>query len=360
MAESNFTVWMAKKSLGAKGRLRLYRKLAGLLSNGVSLQQALDVIYDQASRAGKNKGDTVAVAVDHWRRAYREGKPFGVALEGWAPVSERMLVEAGEAGSRLDEALRAVIRLNINSSKIRGALFGGLAYPLILFLAVNAILYLFGSVVLPRFDEILPMERWVGSAAVLAGMATYAQTYLIPFLILSFLAMILFAYSAPRWSNKLRSRFDKFPPWSLYRLVSGGGFLMSVAALVHAGVAVPEVLRKLRRNSNPWMQVRIDAALREVNQGANLGEALHRSGHEFPDREIVDDLRIYASLASFDESLTAVTEEWIETGVEKIQAQAAILNMVMMLAMGLVVMFLVIGLYAIQRQMSHSQQMMGG
>lgn len=358
MAESNFSVWMAKKSLGAKARLRLYRKLAGLLSNGVSLQQALDIIYEQASRGGKKKSDPVAIAVDHWRRSYKEGKSFGVALDGWAPVSERMLVEAGEAGSRLDEALRAVIRLNINSSKIRGALYGGLTYPVILFLAVNGILYLFGSMVLPKFDEILPMENWVGSAAVLAKMSIYSQKYLIPVLIASFFAMILFVYTAPRWSNKWRSKFDKFPPWSLYRLVAGGGFLMSVAALVHAGVAVPEVLRKLRRNSNPWMQVRIDAALHKVNQGANLGEALHRSGHDFPDREIVDDLRIYASLASFDESLNSVTEEWIETGVERIQAQAAILNMVMMVTMGLVVMFLVVGLYAIQRQMSQSQMML--
>jgi hypothetical protein len=52
------------------------------LSNGVSLQQALDVLYEQASKGGKKSGDPIAVAVDQWRKAYREGKPFGQALEG--------------------------------------------------------------------------------------------------------------------------------------------------------------------------------------------------------------------------------------------------------------------------------------
>jgi type II secretory pathway component PulF len=252
-----------------------------------------------------------------------------------------------------------VIRLNINSSKITGALWAGLTYPVVLLLMLTGILYIFGIKVLPPFDQILPMERWTGAAAALRAVVVFAQSYLIPFFVGMVLAIFLFIYTAPRWSGALRSKFDRMPPWSLYRLVSGGGFLMSVAALVGAGVAVPEVLRKLRRQANPWMQVRIDAALREVNQGANLGDALHRSGHGFPDDEIVDDLRIYASLASFDESLRVVADEWVETVVEKIQGQAKVLNSIMILAMGFTVMFLDFGLYAIMRQISN-QAGMGG
>lgn len=349
---SDFEVKFAQLQLSSNARLRLYRKISGLLSNGVSLQQALDKIWEQASRGGKKPGLPVAMAVDAWRRAYREGKPFGQALEGWAPVSERMLVEAGEAGSRLDEALQSVIKLNINSAKIRGALIGGLAYPVILLLALGGILYLFGTVVLPSFETILPKERWTGLAAGLAALVVFADNYLIPTALLIIIAFVLWIVTLPRWTGTLRSSFDRFPPWSLYRLVAGGGFLMSVAALVGAGVAIPEVLRKLRRQANPWMQVRIDAALREVNQGANLGEALHRTGHGFPDPEIVDDLRIYASLASFDESLQVVADEWIDTGVEKISNQARILNSLMVVAMGFTIMFLVGGLYAIQNQLT--------
>lgn len=350
-------IFFAKLSMGGRQRQRIYRKIAGLISNGVSLQAALDVLWDQASRGGTKPSDPRAIAIDIWRRSYRDGKPFGHALEGWAPLGERMLIESGESGSRLDEALRNVIRLNKNSGAIRGALIGGLAYPTFLFFFLGGVLWMFGTKVIPQFAETLPIERWTGAAASMATLSDFAKNWLIPIGAMLVMAIIIFIVTAPIWRGRLRAVMDKVPPWSLYRLVQGGGFLMSTAALVNAGVAVPEVLRKLRRNSSPWMQERIDASLREVNSGANLGDALYRSGYGFPDPEIVDDLRVYASLSSFDESLTAVANEWIERGVERVQAQARILFFIALFSLGGTIMWVVFGLFAIQRLITSAVNM---
>ena len=351
---SNFEKKFAKFSVNTKARLRLYKKIAGLLSNGVSLQAALDVLWDQASKGGKKKGDPIAIAIDSWRSSYRNGKPFGQALEGWAPLGERMLVEAGETGSRVDEALLNVIRLAESSQAIKGALIAGLSYPGVLLLMLGGMLYLFGVQVIPNFGALLPPEEWTGLAAGMRVMSHIATNYLGPAAIGLVLFIIIFTITAPRWTGPIRTFFDKIPPWSIYRLVEGGGFLMAVAALVTIGVAVPEVPCKLRRNSTPWMRERIDSALRYVNSGANLGEALYRGNYGFPDPTLVDDLRIYASLSSFDESLKAVADEWIETGVDQIKAQAKILNTLAIFLIGITIMTLLGGLFNLQSQITQA------
>lgn len=345
---SDLELSFAKMQLGSDARLRIYKKLAGLLSNGVSLQAALDVLYQQASKEGKRKSDPLAIAIDSWRQAYRNGRPFGQALDGWAPLGERMLVEAGETGSRLDDALYNVIKLAENSKAISGALIGGLSYPLILLLMVAGMLQLFGGQVIPTFAQIMPMEQWTGMAAGMRVMADIADRWLLPIGIGAITFAIVFAFSAPRWTGPIRVFFDKVPPWSIYRLVQGGGFLMSVASLVGIGVSVPEVLRKIRRNASPWMRERIDSALRHVNSGANLGDALHKGNYGFPDQQVVEDLRIYASLSSFDESLKSVADEWIETGVDKIKAQAKVLNTLAIILIAITIGTILGGLFSLQ------------
>lgn len=354
MAASNFEIFFAKMAMDGKTRLRLYKKIAGLLANGVSLQATLDVLYDQASKGGKRKGDPVALGIDSWRQTYRNGRPFGEALNGWAPLSERMLVEAGETGSRLDQALINVIKLAQSDAAIRGALIGGLSYPGVLLVMLGGMLYLFGVQVIPNFEQLLPKDQWQGLAYGMALMSTFAQKYMMPTAYSIVVFVVVFTITAPKWKGRIRSFFDRIPPWSIYRLVQGGGFLMAVAALVGIGVSVPEVLRKLRRNANPWMRERIDDALRHVNSGANLGDALYRGGYGFPDIEIVEDLRIYASLSSFDESLKAVADEWIETGVDKIKAQAKVLNTIAILLIGVTIMTLLGGLFALQQQITQA------
>jgi len=354
---SKADLWFAKQMVGASDRLRLYKKIAGLVRNGVSLQQALDVLYDQASKGGRKKTHPVAIAVNAWRRQYMDGKPFGEALRAWAPATECMLIEAGEAGSRLDEALESVIKLATNSKRIKGALIGGLSYPIFLILMLGGVLFLFSETVIPTFVEAapqMPPSLWEGPGQIMYQVGEFSKNYLVFVALGAIVALIVFFITAPRWTGGVRKRLDGFPPWSLYRLINGSGFLMASAALISAGVAVPEVMRRLRRTANPWMKERIDAALREINQGANFGEALHRIGYGFPDQEVVDDLRIYANLAQFDETLASVADEWIVEGVERVQGQTKVIFSASLLLLGVTIIVMVSGMFSVQQQLTSS------
>lgn len=108
-------------------------------------------------------------------------------------------------------------------------------------------------------------------------------------------------FSLPRWTSRSRLAVEGILPWSLYRIWQGSSFLLSVAALMNAGVKMDEVsLGKLGKNADPYLAQRIKAIRRGIVLGANLGDALHQTGLVFPDREIIADLRIYAQLRGFD------------------------------------------------------------
>lgn len=99
----------------------------------------------------------------------------------------------------------------------------------------------------------------------------------------------------------------------------GSGFMVSVGSMIKSGMAIPAILRMLRRGASPWYVERLSRASYHVNNGRNLGEALHQAGHNFPDVETVQDLRAYASLTGFDDTLDKLGTEWLEEFIEKVQ-----------------------------------------
>ena len=149
----------------------------------------------------------------------------------------------------------------------------------------------------------------------------------------------------------MRKNFDKFPPWSIYRIFIGVGWLLSLAALVKAGTPVSKALRSLRSDASPYLLYRIDRALIFVNNGDNLGDALYKTGQGFPDEEVVGDLRIYAELDNFPEALEHLSDDWLESSVQDIEQKAAVLNGIAILMIATIIAWVVMGTFAMQDQM---------
>ena len=90
-------------------RMKIYRKLISLLRNRFSLMDALDRIRGIITNDGKNPDEPMALAILYWSRELQNGHPFSVALEGWAPASERLMLSVGDV-SNLENALENLIR----------------------------------------------------------------------------------------------------------------------------------------------------------------------------------------------------------------------------------------------------------
>lgn len=342
--------FLARSALSASARVRLYRKLASLIRTGMPLPRALEVVWRLSSDQGSKPDKPLAVVLASWREQVYDGQPFGRAMAGWVPEREAIIIEAGTQD--LPQALDDAAALVEASRKMAGAVFTAVGYPLFLFVLVGVLLYIFSTQAVPAFAAIKPTEQWQGLASVMAISADAVRVGAVPMVILVGLLLAVAMWSLPRWTGDMRSRFDAVPPWSFFRLMSGSGFLIALTAFLKAGVPVPEALRRLRATANPWLRERIDAVLFYVNSGHHLGDAMFKAGHDFPDRAVVEDLRIYAGLGSFDEALERLTQEWVRESVTLLEAIGSGLKVVGMILVAATIALFQAGMFSIQQQLS--------
>lgn len=340
----------AKLSLSSRTRLRLYRKIASLSRTGMPVPRALDAVWQVTSLGGKKAGSPLALAVDAWRKKVYDGYSFGTALDGWVPVQEWMIIEAG--ASDLGQALEEAASLIESSQRMMAAVYTAIGYPVFLGGLLCILLWIFSVDAIPAFAEVKPMEKWTGLAAGMGILSNAVRAGLLPFLALFgvFLASVL--WSLPKWTGEWRARVDFLPPWSFYRLVMGTSFLTSLVAFLRAGMPVPEALRRLRTTANPWLQERIDAALYFVNSGYDLGEALHLTGYQFPAREIVEDLRIYATLGNLDEAMSRISSEWGKHSLDNLHALGDAMKVAGMAFVAATIAWVQLGIIAVQQQLT--------
>lgn len=332
-------------------RIKIYRKLISLLRNRFSLMDALDRIRGIITNDGKNPDEPMALAILYWERALQNGNPFSVALEGWAPASERLMLSVGDV-SHLEGALENLIKVTEGTKKMKEPLVSAISYPMFLSMMVVLIIYGIGAYMVPPMIEAAPNTRWTGSARDLVALSFWIQKNWIAAFAFLPTMFILIYLTLGRWKGKTRAWVDNIPPWSLYRIFVGVTWMLAMAALVRAGTPVSQALRSLRHDASPYLLHRIDTALVYVNNGDNLGEALNKTGLGFPDKEIVGDLRIYSEMDNFQEALDQMANEWLEDSITTIGQRAAVLNMVATLGVSGAIAWAVMGTFAMQDQIT--------
>jgi len=339
-----------------KVRLKLYRKIASLMKNRFSLMDALDMLYDGASNGGKNPGEPLAIAIAAWGKSLNNGKTFSDALKGWAPNRERLMLSVGDV-SDLEGALLNLIKVTEGSTKMIRPIIGAIAYPSFLTMMSVLIIYAIGVYMVPPMIDAAPNVIWRGMARDLVDLSDWIKdNWLIAFSALPVIMAIIY-FTIGIWTGKIRAAFDNIPPWSLYKVFVGISWLLALSALVKGGTPVSTAMRALRRDSSRYLKERIDKTLVFINNGDNLGQALSKTKLNFPDTEIISDLKIYSELDNFEEALDNLANEWLEESVYLIEEKAGILNMLALLSIGAVMAWAVMGTFEMQDKITSG---MGG
>lgn len=332
-------------------RLKIYRKLAALLRNRFSLMNALDMIYNGFSEDGKHPGEPFAVAVSSWGRSLQEGQTFSDSLKGWAPNRERLMLSVGDV-SDLESALLNLIRVAEGSSRMIRPIIGAVTYPFFLMMLSVLIIWAIGVYMVPPMLSAAPNAQWTGTAKDLVNLSAWIKIHwLEAFSVLPILALTIYL-TIGIWTGPIRVKIDRCPPWSLYKIFTGITWLLALSALVKGGVPVSVALTSLKKDSSRYLVERIDAALFYIKNGDNLGQALDKSGMEFPDKAVVTDLKIYSELDNFEEALDKLANEWLEESVYLIEQRAEILNMIAMFMVSGIIAWAVFGTFEMQDQIT--------
>ena len=331
-------------------RLAFYKKLRALLKNRFSLMDALDRMHQIASKEGKSLDEPMAIAEANWMRSIQNGDSFSVALRGWAPSSELLMLSVGDIAN-LEDALANTIKAVEGMNRMKGPVITAVSYPVFLICMVIFLIWGVGAFMVPPMKDAVPNLVWTGLAKSLIDLSDFVDAH--PILLFATLPTIfsIIIVTFPYWKAHGRNVFDKAPPWSIYRIFTGVGWLLSLSALVKAGTPVSKALRMLRADATPYLLYRIDKTLLFVNNGDNLGDALYKTGEGFPDEEVIGDLRIYAELDNFQDALERLSDDWLESSVIDIEQKAAVLNSIAILLIAGIIAWVVMGTFSMQDQM---------
>jgi len=334
-------------------RLKIYYKLAALLRNKFTLMDALDRIWMIESDDGKKQEEPMAVAVAWWLRELEKGLPFSAAIEGWAPMREKLMLSVGDV-SKLEKALLNVIKVSEGSNRIIQPLVGAITYPVIMLCLSLVIVVGVGVYMVPPLLEFAKNATWSGTARSLVWLSGFVKVYwwTFPLVLIGFIGGIYASFAL--FTGPVRVKFDKFPPWSLYRMFTGVSWLMSLAALVESGTPIAKAMQSLRQSANPYLRERIDKALMYMKNGDNLGTALKKSNTHFPEDELIGDLEIYSELDNFEEALNSVATEYLEDSITNIKKEAGILNSLALLLVSAVIAWVLLGVFDMQNQVQNA------
>ena len=367
--------WFKRKLFNGSARIEIYEMLALLLENRVLLIDALreirGVLNDSrnadAVKAHPHAVDDVKIrnvkaeAVHAWILQLKTGSSDGFALsramQSWVPHEEASLIQSGEATGQLVRALEDCVKAIQSKGQMLAAVAGGTIYPVTLFIAAYWVMRIFAVKVIPRFESQIDPALWEGPAKLLFIEANLFNRFGAPFAITAVLAVIVIVATLPYFLGPVRVFVDRYvPPWNIYKMIQGATFLKNIAVQTRAGIRLYDSVSSMLEMSNPWLKQRLESALYGIQQGQNLGEALHNGGYEFPDRRSVQILRVLASRDGFDETVYNFAGRWQEQTVKRVKSASSIFLGAAILTIGFVIGSCFLGMQGISALIEESAE----
>jgi toxin co-regulated pilus biosynthesis protein E len=329
---NDFTTWFEKLKFGMmpKQRAEFYEMLGALLADGKPLDSA---VRELETRYTKKKRPLAAL-MRLWLGSLDEGKPFAEALRGFASDTEVVIIAATEKSGDLANGFLQAASVARAGAAIRGVLAAEMTTPAIQAVALFGMLIGFSTSMAPEMVQSVPLAAMDDSQRALFGLAAVvASTWyiLLPLLVVGLAAAF---WSMPRYTGALRPMMDRLPPWSVYRVYSGATFMISLSALIKAGVPIDSGIRFIRQQSSPWMREHMATMSGRLRAGVEQGEALDTG--LLSDR-MADMVAIYSKTSNFDAAVSTVGRMSMDDGLVNIKRKAGAVRTLTTILIGVLV-----------------------
>lgn len=351
---ARFASWqiaLAKLLFTGRERLDFYDIFATYLDRSVRQPEALTEI-----RGIEIEGHApflywlrpLATAIPSWlHRIVDRGENFGTVMAEWLPHDEAMIfaamAEAGLSGQGLRDLAKLSARQTAWKKSLRRALFplvGASAMFVAGFWYLSTSLFPTLFVALPQGVEL------EGAAADLKATSDFFAAFG-PYLLGGITLLPLgIARLLPVWTGHARKVFDELPLFRLYKTWTGLGFLLSLSALLKAGVSLRDALEMLERRSPPYTAERLRAVI--VRDDAYLGEALAQSGYAWPDPRTIKLIRHFIVSDRPGDALAQLAE----TSTERLDASLKSLSTAITYGVQIVVFAVIFWFLEATNQMS--------
>jgi type II secretory pathway component PulF len=117
--------------------------------------------------------------------------------------------------------------------------------------------------------------------------------------------------------------------------------MSALSSYLQAGVPMAKAMWEISEKGNLYTRSRVDLVLFNLRQGLNFGESLHETGLNYPDPVIIDAMRVYSELPTFQKLLKESSSKWLDIVLVSAKKQSKIMNTIAKLIIGGIIMWIV-------------------
>lgn len=334
-------------NFGINERVQLYRMLAKTTDEKRKGLKIIQIIEHLIKLDKKRSGHGIHLRMHkRWMSELKEGKPFGQILKKYAPPIEAMIIYSCETSGALSMGFELATDVAMMQQEFARLLKKSIAAAIFNFIGALALLSFFCTKIMPSLGSFIPPNARNSLTNFWLDLS-YSYNTWFPILIVAIIVIVITISIIMRlYVGRGRKYIDKFPPFSVYRLVVGCSFLYSVNALSRAGIQHAKSLEITQKFAAPYLKYRIERILSYMNQGQSLGEAIMSINLDFPDKDFIDQLELYASQGVLDEMFEQVVLDMRAEGRDFIEKQGAVIKYAGLILNSLILLFAAIGFFS--------------
>lgn len=322
------------------------RQLSTMVGAGIPLLEALEILAEQAERAG------FAAVLDNVVEDIRSGADLSSAFGKYPRCFSEIyvsMVRAGEASGQLDDILTRLAEYMEASLKLKRDIKAAMTYPVVsLFLVVGITMFLMLGIV-PKFREVFSSMdiELPGLTAGVLGVAEWMDANVVVMAVAGAAAIVGFKFykKTPigQWHmDWVVLNAPVFGP--LFRKVALSRFSKTFATLVKSGVPILGALEIVSATSgNRHIAKAVDDARESVRQGDTLSEPLSKSPH-FPPM-VVKMIGIGERSGALENLLEKISEFYDDQVSASVKSLTSLIEPIMIGIMGFLVGTIVLAVF---------------
>jgi len=259
-------------TVSLKDKAVLFRQLATMISSGINLGSALEILGEQT------KNQRLAASVREVKKLVDGGMSFSAAMRTQKVFSVLMvsIVRAGEEGGVLDSSLERLATFLEKQQELRAKIYSAVSYPAVVVTFALGVVYILITFIVPRFAQVFD-SMGIDLPAVTTVTFKFAvwmseKWYLFLAGVVTFIVLIILF-------NRMKATRPVMDRMKLKLPVVGDIFYKTImartnrtlSALVEAGVPI---LMSLEMTSEVAGNYVVEKAYIDMREAARRGQAL--------------------------------------------------------------------------------------
>jgi type II secretory pathway component PulF len=345
-------------------RTSFYRDLADSLAKNEMIDAFIDGEI-AISTNKKTKDSSRLAGLLAFKKAHNfGGNKIGESLSLVMPKNDGLALTTLSKSVNQPKALRELADSIDRKNEMMKIIKTALISPVILIPVLTIFVYVLATRVIPEFIATSPAEVWDDffNAAVRYSSVWINQFGWIVLLLVALSLFWAFAWALPNMTSDWRYKMENATGWKralwilvfplqpifkIYRDIQGTLLLGSLANLMQTGMLLPNALKLLAENAQPWMRKHLKKCIEHNDHYPN--DFVNAFSYGVLPRFLLGRMASKArqQKAGFDATLVELGTMGMDDATKSVKKSTALLNAVLLLVLGSLLVFYYAGILSI-------------